>query len=89
MPPDPDESVTVEVEVIGRRGGGPRLEFVDVEINIGGLPLEVRGVRLIRDRDGRRRICPPLHGVGKGRVVDGWRFPPEIEAAVAELLLGD
>lgn len=79
-------SVAAEVRLVAL-AAGPRLSFADVEVTVGGLPMVIHGVRIIAERDGRRRVAPPLHAAGKGRLVEGWTLPPEIAAAVAELLL--
>ncbi|MGH6678365.1 MAG: hypothetical protein ACREDL_05385 [Bradyrhizobium sp.] len=82
--------VTVTLLSCERVAGCGRIRaFAAVAVNVGGIELEVRGIRIVDSRDGQQTsIAPPVHRDRTGRWVPSIALPPEVDRPLGQLVAG-
>jgi hypothetical protein len=81
--------VTVTVLQIDRISAGKLLALASVEIEIAGVSLEMRGLRVIRTAPGRVGVEPPCYRGATGAAVPAVILPEELSAAIANAVLDE
>jgi hypothetical protein len=90
MPADSDvAAVAITVLRVDRLSGyGRLLGFATAEIEIAGIAFELRGIRIIENRNREITVCPPVFRGRNGEWTESVGLPSEVKRPLG-MLVGD